>query len=53
MRLTKEDVAHIATFKEGAFKSWAEIIEEVKARRNEFSAPKLSQAKAGLRLTFD
>lgn len=53
MRLNKRDVAHIASFKEGAFKSWADIMDEVKARRVEIDTASIRAASHSLALTFD
>jgi hypothetical protein len=53
VRLNKRDVAHIATFKEGAFKSWADIMDEVKARRVEVDTTSIREASRSLALTFD
>lgn len=53
MKLTKSDVRHIASFNEGAFKSWRDIVEEVKAHRLERDVESIRQANASLMLQFD
>ena len=53
MKLNKKDVAHIASFSDGAFKSWRDIMEEVKARRVEVDVAAIRQAGQSLGLSFD
>lgn len=53
MKLNKKDVAHIASFSDGAFKSWRDIMEEVKARRIEVDLPAIREAGKLLSLSFD
>lgn len=53
MKFTKKDVAHIATFSEGAFKSWRDIVDEVKQFRLESDTAAIARADKGLMLKFD
>jgi len=53
MKLTKSDARHIGSFKEGAFRSWKDILDEVKANRLEKDVASIRQANASLMLTFD
>ncbi len=53
MKLTKADVKHISKFRDGAFRSWEEIIDEVKANRLEKDIDSIRQAATSLMLTFE
>lgn len=53
MRLKETDVQHIAGFRTGSFRSWGQIMEEVKAHRLESDTASIRQANDSLMLTFE
>jgi hypothetical protein len=53
MKFRKTDAAYIASFKEGAFKSWKDIVDEVQSFRLESNKDGIKQAQQSLSLTFD